>query len=106
MATKKTTDEIQDNTAPEKFPEPTLQDNIDRMNETVTIKLFKDSDRYKYDVVVRVDGKRYQLKRGIPVQVPRKVYDVVQQQLMQDQETAQLIERREVESESKLKALE
>lgn len=94
MATKKTTDEIQDNTAPEKFPEPTLQDNIDRMNETVTIKLFKDSDRYKYDVVVRVDGKRYQLKRGIPVQVPRKVYDVVQQQLMQDQETAQLIERR------------
>lgn len=99
MANNKTTE-------PEKFPEPTLQDNIARMNETVTIELFKDTDRYKYDVVVRVDGKRYQLKRGIPVQVPRKVYDVVKQQLMQDQATAQLIESKESEFDKIAKVLE
>lgn len=99
MATNKTTE-------PEKFPEPTLQDNIARMNETVTIELFKDTDRYKYDVVVRVDGKRYQLKRGIPIQVPRKVYDVVKQQLMQDQATAQLIESKESEFDKIAKVLE
>lgn len=103
MANKK---ETTVESTPEKFPEPTLQDNINRMNETVIIKLFKDMDRYKYDVVVRVDGKRYQLKRGIPVEVPRKVYDVIQQQLAQDQETAQMIERKEAESTEKLKALE
>lgn len=118
MATKKTTENVQENTlsettenkqgdtVPEKFPVPTLQDNINRMNELVTIKLFKGMGRYKNDVIVRVDGKRYQLKRGVLVHVPRKVYDVVQQQLAQDQETAQMIERKESESQASLKVLE
>lgn len=119
MATKKTTDEAQSNTVPEpttdpiqgdtvpeKFPEPTLQNNIDRMNELVTIRLFKGLGRYKNDIIVRVDGKRYQLKRGINIQVPRKVYDVVQQQLTQDQETAQLIENKEAEFDKIAKVLE
>ena len=119
MATKKTTDPTQGNTAPEqtetpaqgnttsgKFPEPTLQDNIDRMNEPVTIRLFKGLGRYKNDIIVRVDGIRFQLKRGIPIQVPRKVYDVVQQQLAQDQETAQLIESKEAEFDKIAKVFE
>lgn len=83
-----------------------IQDNINRMNETVTIKLFKDSGRYSGDVFVRVDGKRYQIKRGIPVQVPRKVADVINQQLKQDQATAQMIEMKETDFNKKSSRLE
>lgn len=83
-----------------------IQDNIDRMNEMVPLNLFKDTGKYKDDIFVRVDGKRYQIKRGIPVQVPRKVADVINQQLKQDQATAQMIEMKEAEFDKKSKALE
>lgn len=73
----------------------TIQDNIDRMNETVTINLFFDGDKYKDDVLVRVDGKRYQIRRGVDVQVPRKVADVIEQQLKQDKNTAAMIRKLE-----------
>ena len=42
-------------------------------NEPVTFELFKDNDRYKDDVYVSVNGKRYQIKRGVKVTVPRYV---------------------------------
>lgn len=46
--------------------------------DLVRIKLFKDDDRYKDDVVVTVNGRRFQIQRGVEVDVPRPVYEVLE----------------------------
>ena len=43
------------------------------LEEPVTIQLFKDGKDYKDDLFVSVNNKRWQIKRGVPVTVPRKV---------------------------------
>lgn len=73
------------------FKKNTIQDNIDRMNEDVEIELMYDGMTYKDDVLVRVDGKRYQIRRGVRVKVPRKVADIIRQQQKQDRHTANMI---------------
>lgn len=47
-------------------------------NELVEVRLFKDKDRYKDDVLVIVNGQSYLIKRGVTAKVPRKVLDVLQ----------------------------
>lgn len=42
-------------------------------NEPVSFELFKDNDKYKDDVYVAVNGKRFQIKRGVKMTVPRYV---------------------------------
>lgn len=66
---------------------------IDRMNELVPIKLFKDNQKYKDDLTVTVNGVTYQIQRGVPVEVPRFVADVITQSERQDQHTANMIEK-------------
>lgn len=41
-------------------------------NELVTVKLFKDSGRYKDDVFVAVNGVGMLVPRGVEVKIPRK----------------------------------
>lgn len=43
------------------------------LDEPVTIQLFKDGKDYKDDLFVSVNNKRWQIRRGVPVTVPRKV---------------------------------
>ena len=62
-------------------------------NELVTIRLFKDNDKYKDDVFVAINGKSWLIQRGIDVQVPRKVAKVLERSMAQDTSTANLIER-------------
>ena len=45
----------------------------DWLEESVTIQLFKDGKDYKDDLFISVNNKRWQIKRGLPVTVPRKV---------------------------------
>ena len=45
----------------------------DWLEEPVTIQLFKDGKDYKDDLFISVNNKRWQIKRGVPVTVPRKV---------------------------------
>ena len=40
------------------------------LKELVTIKLFKDGEKYNDDVFVSVNGCNYQIKRGETVKVP------------------------------------
>lgn len=47
------------------------------MNERVGVMLIKDSDRYKDDVTVTLNGVNYQIKRGAEVLVPRKVKELL-----------------------------
>lgn len=59
----------------------------------VTIRLFKDNDKYKSDVPVILNGKVYQIQRGVDVEVPEEVAAILEASMKQDANTAMLIER-------------
>lgn len=50
---------------------------IEKANELVKIKLFKDKGKYFSDVTVIHNGKTYLIKRGVEVEVPRKVAQII-----------------------------
>lgn len=55
----------------EQSAEPSISAK-DYYNELVTVKLFKDSNRYKDDVFVAVNGVGMIVPRGVEVRIPRK----------------------------------
>ncbi len=70
-----------------------------KKDEMVRIKLFKDGDKYKDDVFVGVNGKAFKIQRGVEVEVPAYVADVLEQSMQQDFNTASMIERESAKSE-------
>lgn len=93
MATTKTTTAKEVNAAP--------------AEERVKIRLFKDNDKYSDDVYVGVDGKGYKIQRGVTVEVPVIVAEILEQSAEQDNQTANLISRytNEFEAESKMRGM-
>ena len=63
------------------------------LNEYVSVKLFKDNDRYKDDVYVAVNGQNCVIKRGEWVRIKRKFALVLDASEIQDMKTAEFIER-------------
>lgn len=61
-------------------------------DELVSIRLFKDNDRYKDDVFVCVNGDACLIKRGETVSIKRKFADVLEQSMIQDGKTADLMD--------------
>ena len=57
------------------------------------IRLFRDNDKYKGDVTVILNGKVYKIQRGVEVEVPAAVAEIIENSMKQDADTAQLIER-------------
>ena len=51
--------------------------------EPVTVTLVKDDLRYTDDVTVTYNGVNYQIKRGIPVEVPRIIQMILDDSLRQ-----------------------
>lgn len=47
------------------------------LQERVEVELFADDDKYSGSVFVGVNGKTYEIKRGVPVMVPRFVAQVL-----------------------------
>lgn len=62
------------------------------MSKKVEVRLPKDKGRYKDDVIVNVNGKAWQIKRGVYVSVPRYVAEVIDSSEKQDERTADLID--------------
>ena len=60
--------------------------------EMVSIRLFSDNGRYKGDLFVSVNGVNYQIKRGLTVQVPPEVAEVIQHSEEQDAQSAARME--------------
>ena len=52
------------------------------------IKLFKDNSRYKEDLFVSVNGVNYKIRRGVEVEGPPEVAEVLEHSQMQDERTA------------------
>ena len=91
MATKKTTA-----TAPQGKPKEGY----------VVIKLFKDNHRYKDDVTVGLNGKFWRIKRGVEVEVPEAVAEIIENSIRQKEYVANLTDELEQEFETKRQALE
>lgn len=68
--------------------------------DLVTIELFQDAGEYADDVRVIVNGVVYTIKRGVPVQVPRFVAEVIEASSRQDKATVNLIRTKENEYNS------
>ena len=60
--------------------------------KNVRIRLFKDNSRYKEDLFVSVNGVNYQIKRGVTVNVPPEVAEVIQHSQEQDDQSAARME--------------
>lgn len=75
-------------------------------NERVSIKLFKDTDRYKDDVLLILNGERCLIQRGVYVTIKRKFLEVIDVSEMQDAQTASLIEGFQADFEKKRKDFE
>lgn len=67
----------------------------------VKIKLFKDNNLYKDAVYVGVNGEDYLVPRGVEVEVPWYVAEVLENSMAQDQKTADQLYRMEQEYLSK-----
>ena len=63
------------------------------LNEYISVKLFRDNDRYKDDVYVAVNGNNCIIKRGEWVKVKRKFALVLDASEIQDMRTAEYLER-------------
>ena len=46
--------------------------------KNVRIRLFKDNSRYKGDLFVSVNGVNYKIRRGVEVEVPPAVAEVLE----------------------------
>ena len=66
---------------------------VEAGEELVSVRPFKDNDKYKGDVFVAVNGQSVLIRRGERVAIKKKFAEVLEQSLDQDQRTAGLIER-------------
>lgn len=71
----------------------------------VNIFLMRDSDKYKGDVFVQVNGRSYIVKRGRNVKVPKEVAEVLQNSQEQDTRAAEFIDQESEKFENGLKLL-
>ena len=55
----------------------TVQAEPVQEKDTEVIRLFKDSQRYKAPVFVGVNGEAYLIQRGVDVEVPKAVAEVL-----------------------------
>lgn len=51
--------------------------DVNQHPSTVKIKLYKDRGKYANDVVVIINGMSYLIKRGVEVEVPYEVAEVL-----------------------------
>lgn len=61
---------------------------MEKQQKSVRIRLFQDNGRYKGDLFVSVNGVNYKIRRGVEVQVPPEVAEVLEHSQMQDERTA------------------
>lgn len=72
-------------------------------NELEEVYLFEDNDKYRDDVFVAVNGKRFQIKRGVTVKVPRYVKEVLDNSKKQDKAAKDYMEKKEKSYEIAMK---
>ena len=65
----------------------------DYLDEYISVKLFRDQDKYRDDVYVAVNGQNCIIKRGEWVKIKRKFALVLDASEIQDMKTAEFLEK-------------
>lgn len=65
----------------------------------VKIHLFKDNKAYTEDVFVGVNGKTYQIRRGVDVEVPESVAEVLKNSENQTAEAIRIMDELQRDAE-------
>jgi len=60
---------------------------------TVEVRLFRDSDKYRDDVFVAVNGRAIQIRRGETVRVGKEFAEVLENSMRQENAAADIMER-------------
>ena len=61
--------------------------------ETETIYLFEDDDKYSAPLFVGVNGRFYMVKRGVDVEVPKSVSEIIKNSMVQKKVERAAMER-------------
>lgn len=72
--------------------------------EYVSVRLFKDSGKYKDSLFLAVNGETCLIRRGVTVPAKKKFLWVIQNQMKQDASTANLIQSMSSDYEDSAKA--
>jgi len=71
----------------------------------VRIRLFRDNQNYSGDVFVSVNGENYLIKRGVPVDVPDYIAEVLESSQREDENATIRMEMAERSYLEKAKAM-
>ncbi len=84
----------EENVTPEETPTPEEAAAPEEQKEpTEKIFLFKDDSTYKDDLFVSVNGRNFQIQRGVEVEVPACVAEVIRNSDRQKQLAEQRLEK-------------
>lgn len=72
---------------------------------TVRVKLFKDNQNYSGDVFVAVNGEGYLIQRGVSVEVPDYIAEVLETSQREDEKSVTRMERAEKSYMDKARAM-
>lgn len=71
----------------------------------VKVKLFKDNGQYSEPIFVSVNGERYIVPRGVEVEIPEYIAEVLERSMAEDQQTALMLEQLEQKFNEKMQDL-
>ena len=74
-----------------------MAETTKKAKEKIRTTFLKDNGKYKDDIVVGINGRFTQVQRGVPVELDEDVYAVIQNSMLQDGQTANLIELKKQE---------
>ena len=94
------TKEVVDNSEAAEKSEIAEEKEPVKEKDTVRIKLFKDNGEYKDDLTIGLNGKMYKIQRGVEVEVPKGVAEIIKRSMESDQRTAALISELESQYEA------
>lgn len=69
------------------------KENAPAKEETETIYLFEDDDKYSAPLFVGVNGRFYRVKRGVDVEVPKSVSEIIKNSMAQKKVERAAMER-------------
>lgn len=83
-----------------------MAEEVKKTKEKVSMHLFKDNDKYNQDVVVGINGKKWQIKRGVDVEVPPEVAEVIKNSEAQKGLAENALDEKAAEFETETKKYE
>ena len=90
MATKKAAENALEEVKAEEVKTEVKAPKADAARK-VKLRLFRDSNQYKDPLYVAVNGESYLIPRGVEVEVPYYIAEVIENSLKEDQKTAETL---------------